>query len=161
MKKILTIIILIFIIVVGLFRWKTQKTAIRTIQLGDKVQISMTSQLLNNEIYEQKEIIFTVGQNETLPAIEKNIVWMKKGETKTFFAESQDAYGINYNTNKIQTINTEIFSGTELPITGETLKLGIIEWLVTAINETGIILDLNDPITYQDMDITIEVMEIE
>ena len=161
MKKILPIIIVIILIIAGLFRWNTQKTSTKTIQLGDKVQINMTSQIVEGEIYEQKEVIFTVGQNETLPAIDKNIVWMKKWETKTFFAESQDAYGINYNNNKVQIINTEIFSGTELPITGETLKLGVIEWLVTAVNETGIILDLNDPITYQDMDITIEVVEIE
>lgn len=161
MKKILPIIIVIILVVVGLFRWRTQKIATKTIQLWDKVQISMTSQLPDGEIYEQKEIIFTVGQNETLPAIDKNIIWMKKWDTKTFFAESQDAYGINYNNNKVQIINTEIFSGTELPITGETLKLGVIEWLVTEVNETGIVLDLNDPITYQDMDITIEVIEIE
>lgn len=161
MKRILPIIIVIILIIAGLFRWNTQKTVIKTVQPGDKVQINMTNQTTNGEIYEQKEMIFTVGQNETLPAIENNIVWMKKWESKTFFAESQDAYGINYNTNKVQIINTEIFSGTELPITGETLKLGILEGLVTQVNETGIVLDLNDPITYQDMDITIEVIEIE
>lgn len=173
MKKLLTIIIIVIIVgFAGLFIWKNTNKwdedntknlnqIQKTIKKGDTVNIKMKTTTSDNEIYEEKELTFVLGVDVILPIIENNITEMKEWETKTFHANSEEAYWINHDPNKVQILDPTIFETTKMPEIWETLDLGAIKWLVTAVNETGIVLDLNDPITYQDMDITIEVIEIE
>lgn len=136
-----------------------KQTPINPITQGDTVSINYSVNLENGRIIAtDKTETFVVGQWQTIAILEKEIIWMKKGETKTVTATPAEAYGKNYDPNKVQKIATTIFETLSLkPEIGKTYTLGNTEGLVKDIVWSIVFFDTNAPETYNNVTITFTV----
>lgn len=64
---------------------------------GDTVKVHYTGKLKNGEIFassrEGEPIEFTLGTEKVIPGLEKAVIGMEAGETKTIIVPPEEAYG--------------------------------------------------------------------
>ncbi len=159
MKKLLILTVLLFSITLVL-NWCSKKIEIME---WDKVTVSYDSFSQDGKIIEEKqEITFVVWLQQTFPAFEKELVWMRLWETKEFNATAEDGYAIKHENNKIQEINPTVFSniGTN-PIIWEQISLGKMNGLVLDVSTTAVRIDFNEPYTRESAEFNVKVLEIE
>jgi FKBP-type peptidyl-prolyl cis-trans isomerase 2 len=66
------------------------------VTLGNKIKISLEGKFESGEIFykkDNKDFLIEVGKKQIFPALEKELLGMKVGETKTITLEPKDAYG--------------------------------------------------------------------
>ncbi len=159
MKKLIILTILLFSTTLVL-NWCSKKMEITE---WDKVTVSYDSFSQDWKIIEQKqETTFVIWLQQTFPAFEKELIWMKKWETKEFTATAEDGYAIKHENNKIQEINPTIFSniGTN-PTVWETISLGNMKWLVLDVSTTAVKIDFNEEYTREPATFNVKILEIE
>ncbi len=140
----------------------------KVIGIGDKVKITLEGKLENGQIFykkDDKKSLIEIGKNQIFPALEKELLGMKIGETKTITLEPKDAYG-EYNEKFLMNIpknridpDANISVGNTLVISladGKKLK-GII------IKDLGDIIDVdfNHPFAGKKLVITFTIDSIE
>lgn len=159
MKKLLTLVILLFSSTLVL-NWCWEKLEIIE---WDKVTVSYNSFSLDGEIIEEKqENTFVLWLQQTFPAFEKELLWMKKWQTKEFTATAEDGYAIKYENNKIQEINPTVFSNIWTnPVVWEQISLGKMNGLVLDVSTTAVRIDFNEPYTRESATFNVKVLEIE
>ena len=136
-----------------------QQVVENPIAQGDTVSINYSVSLENGRaIVTDKAETFVVWEGQTLTILEKEVLWMKKGETKTVTATPADAYGKNYDPNKVQKIASTIFETLSLkPEIGKTYTLGTTEGLVKDIVSSIVLFDTNAPETYNNVNIVFTI----
>ena len=81
-------------------------------QKNKKVAIFFKGKLENGEVFERTPddhpLVFSLGMNIFFPAIEKEIIKMKPGETRSIELTPEQAYGPYYD-NLVQTIDRSVF----------------------------------------------------
>ncbi|MBP7061567.1 FKBP-type peptidyl-prolyl cis-trans isomerase, partial [Patescibacteria group bacterium] len=83
------------------------------IQTGDIVNVYYTIQDQSNNVIQTNsgsqvlEVI--AGQSSSVPYIEKMVLSMKYGQTKTQTVAADDAYGKFYDPNKLQVVSKTVF----------------------------------------------------
>lgn len=86
----LLILVLTFVSTLSVYAKKAAK-------LGDKVAVTYIGSLKDGRVFDHnidnKELVFTLGENSMIQSFENAFVGMKKGETKTFVIPAKDAYG--------------------------------------------------------------------
>ncbi len=126
------------------------------VEEGDSVTVQYSSKDPSGEVFESESIRFRVGMGTAYRGIEKAVLGMKKGETKTIEVSSSDGYG-EPDTKKIvkipryrrmprqKRIALETFkrSVKEGPIEGKRYALRGVPWPVKAlkVEEGEILLD--------------------
>ncbi len=68
----------------------------KLVELGDKIKITLEGKLENGQIFykkDNKNVLIEIGKNQIFPTIEKELLGMKIGDTKTITLEPKDAYG--------------------------------------------------------------------
>src|SRR3989344_6596167 len=95
-------IIVIFGIAVSAFYYVGKQGGIAS---GDTVaaKYTMLSAKNNSPLSEELQVKFKVGNNEIMPAFEKNVLGMKAGGEKKFTLKAEDAFG-KYDIGKVQTV---------------------------------------------------------
>lgn len=129
----------------------------------DKVTVSYNSLSQDWKVIEEgQEVAFIIWLQQTFPAFEKELIWMKMWEEKEFTATAQDGYAIKHESNKIQDINPTVFSniGTN-PKVWDTISLGKMNWLVLDVSITAVKIDFNEPYTRESATFNVKVLEIE
>lgn len=138
----------------------------KTIEAGDSVHIIFTGTFEDQNIFETKDMIVVVGSGEVISGIDSALIGMKEGETKTITLNPENAYGKQYQKDKVQKIYKVIADKMpSLQASGEK-TLGGLTWSLrgTETDENGnaiIIFDLNSPETWKTLVYTIKVKEIE
>ena len=159
MKKLLILTILLFSTTLVL-NWCSKKLEIMK---WDKIKVSYDSFSQDWKIIEKKqEVTFVIWLQQTFPAFEKELIWMKIWDTKEFIATAKDWYSIKHENNKIQEINPTVFStiGTN-PIVWEIISLGKMNWLVLEISTTAVKIDFNESYTRESATFNVKILEIE
>ncbi len=91
------IIILFLVIIIFVLSWMLISQNINThtvvVEKWDNVTINYTGKFQNGTIFESGNYTFTVGKNQTIQGIERAVLGMKQGESKTLTIEATDAYG--------------------------------------------------------------------
>jgi len=130
--------------------WCASKNSVKA---WDMISITYIATFSNGQIFdqntEQKPLIFTVGSGQVIRGLDKGVVGMKVGKTKTITITPEKWYGKLYNANNVQKISQLIFD--KLSITSKnwtTQKLGDIEGVVkwTEKDENGntlVLFDIN------------------
>jgi FKBP-type peptidyl-prolyl cis-trans isomerase 2 len=135
---------------------------------GDTVKIHYTGKLEDGTVFDtssdREPIQFTIGSNQVIAGLEKAVVGMNLGESKTSKITADQAYGphrkemlIEVERNEIpDDINLEV--GQHLQIPQQNRRSIIVK--VADISEEKVTLDANHPLAGKDLTFDIELVEI-
>jgi FKBP-type peptidyl-prolyl cis-trans isomerase 2 len=98
---------------------------------------------------------------QSFPAFEIELLWMKKWQSKKFSSTSKNAYAIKYDNSKVQWIDPEVFSSIDIePQEWETISLWKMEWVVIQVSTWNVFVDFNPTYTREDVSFKIKVLEV-
>ena len=135
---------------------------------GDKVKVHYTVRLEDgNAVFTSKErepAEFQIGSEGFLPRIEKGVIGMEIGETKTFEIPPEEAYGARLE-DLVMNIKTSDFPQDITPVVGQRFKLTLpdgnqINVTILEMHEDNITLDANHPLAGETLLFDIELIEI-
>jgi FKBP-type peptidyl-prolyl cis-trans isomerase 2 len=140
------------------------------IKSGDKIKIEYEGSLDDGTIFDSSEkqgkpLEFTIGQNQIIPGLEKEIIGMEKEEEKQINILAKDAYGEK---------REELFKKIpkkQLP-EGLEPKKGIVLGLqapngqqfpapIIDVSEDEITIDLNHPLAGKNLNFKVKIINIE
>jgi len=141
----------------------------KTVEMGDKVQISCEGKLQDGQVFfkneENKNISLTIGENALFPALEKELIGMKVGESKNITLEPQDSFGApdpglvmetsKDNLNPDMSVEIGCRIGVDLP-SGKKLY-----GKITEITEDKIAVDFNHPLAGKTVIFAVTLVSIE
>ena len=135
---------------------------------GDTVKIHYTGTLENGQVFadsrEQQPLEFTLGGGKIIPGIERGIIGMKSGETKTIEIPPEEAYGQRREDLLVEIPKSELPDNIK-DAKGQRIQMqkpdgGIIEVTVTEVNENTVSMDANHPLAGQTLYFNLELVEI-
>jgi FKBP-type peptidyl-prolyl cis-trans isomerase 2 len=140
-----------------------------SVKEGDKVELVCELKLEDGTVCfkneKDKPLVFIVGEGKFFPAIEKELINMKEGETKTVNLEPNDAFGV-YKEDLVAEIHKKNISSTaELDI-GSSIQMKtesdkIIGGRITDIKNDSITVDFNHPFANKNITVTVTMLSIE
>src|SRR6266545_2209789 len=123
----------------------------RQAQHGDVVTVKYIGTLDNGRIFDsstdENPLVFTIGENQVFPALEKEVLAMCIGETRNFIIPMEEAFGPRLKENMLKVERASLPSG-KAPVVGEKVQIefrGGIErlMLISEVDETTVMLDGN------------------
>ncbi len=138
-------------------------------RVGDTVGIHYQGKLKDGTVFSssqgQDPLRFKVGENATLPDLERSVVGMSIGETATVEIAAGDAFG-PHRPEAIKTVertliddNVDLSVGTKLQAStaeGQQIMFTVIE-----LNDDTVTLDGNHPLAGEDLVFEIELVEVQ
>ncbi|MCP1714291.1 peptidylprolyl isomerase [Methanocalculus alkaliphilus] len=134
---------------------------------GDTVRVHYTGTLSDGSTFDssvgREPLEFTIGAGEVIPGFDSAVIGMTVDETKTVTIPADEAYG-QHRDDLLFTIEHELFPG-EIPEIGAQVPVSmdngmIAQSIVTSVNETAVILDLNHPLAGEDLTFEITLVQI-
>lgn len=135
---------------------------------GDTVKIHYTGKLSDGTVFdstrEREPMQFAVGSDEIIPGVEKAVVGMKPGESKTIKLAAGDAFGPRQDKMVFELEKEKMPDGLTLeigrqlqytPENGPKRVLTIIK-----VSEKNVTLDGNHPLAGKDLTFDLELLEI-
>lgn len=135
---------------------------------GDTVSIHYTGSLSDGTTFDssagREPLRFTVGAGEIIPGLDKALVGMSVGETKTVVVPCDEAYGQHRPEARQPVPREQIPShipldvGTQLQMQtpdGQALPVTVAE-----VTEDEVVLDANHPLAGKDLTFDIEIVEV-
>ncbi len=135
-------------------------------KLGDRVQIHYTGRLEDGTVFDSSQgrdpLEFTAGGNEVIPGVDKAVLGMQAGESKTVEVSAEDAYGVR-TPGLEQRVPRKLLP--EKVQIGDRLqaKVGekvILVW-VAELEEESALIDANHPLAGQSLVFDIELVSVE
>ena len=135
-------------------------------KLGDRVQIHYTGRLEDGTVFDSSQgrdpLGFTAGGNQVIPGVDKAVLGMQPGESKTVEVSAEDAYGVR-TPGLEQRVPRKLLP--EKVQVGDRLqaKVGekvILVW-VAELEEESAIIDANHPLAGQSLVFDIELVSVE
>jgi peptidylprolyl isomerase len=133
---------------------------------GDRVQIHYTGRLEDGTVFDSSQgrdpLEFTAGGSEVIPGVDKAVLGMQPGESKTVEVSAEDAYGVR-TPGLDQRVPRRLLP--EKAQVGDRLqaKVGekvILVW-VAVIEEEFAVIDANHPLAGQSLVFDIELVSVE
>lgn len=138
------------------------------VDFGDTVTVHYTAMHTDGQVFESTEqnppFTFTVGDAKVIRGLEKAVIGMKPGETKTVTIPMEDAYGpvrndlIQVKNRLLLTGGGELKVGREVTIRqpdGSSVRARIID-----LNDFTVTFDANHPLAGKDIKMSITLEEI-
>jgi len=134
---------------------------------GDTVRVHYTGTLSDGTIFDssigREPLEFTIGAGGVIPGFNSAVLGMAVDETKTVTIPADEAYG-QHRDDRLITIEREYFpdelaevgTGVQVPMENGMIARGI----VTSVNETAVILDLNHHLAGEDLTFEITLVQI-
>ena len=135
---------------------------------GDAIKIHYTGKLEDGNVFndsrEGQPLEFIVGGGEVMPGIEKGVIGMEPGDTKTIEIPPEDGFGPRRKELVIEVAKSDL-PDQITPTLGQRLKMrhpdgGHIELMITDVNEETITLDANHPLAGHTLFFDLELVEI-
>ena len=135
---------------------------------GDTVKIHYMGKLEDGKVFdnskERQPFEFIVGSGEVMPGIEKGVIGMEPGDTKTIEIPPQEAFGQRREELVIEIAKSELPDHTT-PTKGQRLRMrqpdgGHIDLIIIDVNEERITLDANHPLAGHTLFFDLELVEI-
>ena len=135
---------------------------------GDKIRIHYTGKLEDGNVFdnsiERQPLEFIVGDGEVMTGIDKGVIGMEPGDTKTIEIPPEEAFGPKRKELVIEVPKSEL-PNQITPTLGQRLKMhdpdgDHIELIITDINEETITLDANHPLAGHTLFFDLELVEI-
>lgn len=138
-------------------------------QIGDKVHVHYRAKLEDGREFsstyrEGKPMELVIGNNRSIPGLEKVLLDMNAGEIKTVVVPAKDAYG-TYDVSKIEVLPYDKFpNADELPI-GKYIGVNMggdqVFMKVLKIEEGNVYLDFNHELADHDITLEIDLIAVE
>lgn len=124
------------------------------VRLNDKIIDSNTN---------KEPIKFVQGSEEIISGLDKGILGMQAGETKSIKVKAQDAYG-QHDSKLAETLPISDFDGIDLEI-GLVLETDddkgeVVRATVTEVTEDEVTVDYNHPLAGCDLDFKVTIHEV-
>ncbi|MGD2125618.1 MAG: peptidylprolyl isomerase [Desulfobacteraceae bacterium] len=135
---------------------------------GDKVRVHYTGTLEDGTVFDSSKgrdpLEFTIGNGAVMPGLEKGIVGMETGESKTLSIPPEDAFGERLDELVVE-VNKSDLPDTIEPAIGKWLKMlqpggSPIELVITGVSEDTVTLDANHPLAGRTLLFDIQLVEI-
>ena len=135
---------------------------------GDTVKVRYTGKLKNGEVFgsskEHEPLTFVIGDSNVIPGIEKGVVGMEEGDTKSISIAMEEAYGARRE-DLMMIVKKSEFPDDILPFVGMKLQMteknkSPMNAIVSAINEEDVILDGNHPLAGETLALDVQLIEI-
>ncbi len=135
---------------------------------GDTVRIHYTGTLTDGSEFDSSAgrdpLEFTIGGGQIIPGLEREIVGMKVGETKTVTAVADEAYGQPNPAAMQEVPRASIPPEIELAVGGQlqavTQDGKQISVTIAAISDDTVTMDANHPLAGKDLVFEVELVEI-
>jgi peptidylprolyl isomerase len=135
---------------------------------GDRVAVHYEGKLEDGTVFDRSDpsepLEFTIGECEVIPGLERAVLGMNTGETKTVVIDAEEAYG-TYDQDLVMKFDLSIVPPDMLVEPGQILRLRKedgeeIPVSVIAITDESVTLDGNHPLAGQDLTFDIELIEV-
>jgi peptidylprolyl isomerase len=135
---------------------------------GDTVIIHYTGMLESGEVFEttkeRNPIEITLGNRKVIPGIEKGILGMTVGETKTFEVAPEEGFGRRRQEFKT-TVKRNELPEKITPLIGQPLKVeqangNSFVMFISDMDEDAVTLDANHPLAGQTLTFTVEIVAL-
>jgi FKBP-type peptidyl-prolyl cis-trans isomerase 2 len=135
---------------------------------GDTVTIHYTGMLERGDVFESTKggnpVELTLGDRRMIPGIEKEILGMSVGETKTFEVPPEEGFGKSMKEFKTS-VKRDDLPEQITPVIGQALEVQQTNGLsfvmfISDMDEDTVTLDTNHPLAGQTLTFTIELMEV-
>jgi len=135
---------------------------------GDTVSIHYTGMLESGEVFESTKerdpIEITLGNRKVIPGVEKGILGMAVGETKTFEVTPEEGFGERMQEFKTA-VKREDLPDQMKPVIGQPLKVEQPDgesfvMFISDMDEDTVTLDANHPLAGQTLTFTVELMAL-
>jgi len=140
----------------------------RVVKEGDTIKIHYTAKLKDGDVFESSKghvpFQFKVGEGSVIPGLEKAVIGMKVGESKTVEVPPEDGFGPKHEELIFKVDKASIPQDIE-PFVGQNLQMqhpdgGVVSLTVTDINEDSVTLDANHPLAGNMIIFDLELVEI-
>jgi peptidylprolyl isomerase len=140
-----------------------------TARHGSTVTVRYIGTLDNGRIFhateEDEPLIFTIGQNQVFPALERAVLGMTAGETRNITIPAEEAYGPRREENIIRVDRTAFPAEKEIRV-GQKLSIGFKNGqerivMVCEVDTTTVTLDGNHPLAGLDLTFALHLDRIE
>ena len=138
------------------------------VEMGDTVEISFEGKLENGHIFyknngEHSEII--IGKNQVFPSLEKELIGMKIGETKTIELDPIQAFGQHIDDLLMSISKDRINPDVEISL-GNVLTIDIsdgkkLKGMIVDDSDDTLVVDFNHPYAGKKVSITCTIRSIE
>lgn len=134
---------------------------------GDTVKVNYTGTLPDGTTFDssigREPLEFTLGEGQVIPGFEDAVLGMAVGEEKTVTIPVEEAYG-EYDEERMLTVEREFFPD-ELTEVGTSVMVPLksgqtTSGVVSSVNDTYVVLDMNHPLAGEDLTFWIELIEI-
>ena len=135
---------------------------------GDTVTVHYIGTLDSGRIFQRTDegepLVFTIGDGQVFPALEREIVGMGEGETRNIVLAAEDAYGPRRQENILTVARSMFPADREIPV-GAVLRVefgGDAERVmrVVAVTETEVTLDGNHALAGQDLTFALRLEKV-
>ena len=141
------------------------------IKQGDKVILEYEGKLEDGQVFDSSKhgehshpLEFTLGEGKILPAFEKNVEGMEKGEDKEFTLKPEEAYGQRNEEMKRDIPRSQLPEGQE-PKVGMALMMSTpqgqqVPVQIIGVDDENVTIDLNHPLAGKKLVFNIKVVDI-
>ncbi|MCG2712452.1 MAG: peptidylprolyl isomerase [Candidatus Omnitrophica bacterium] len=140
----------------------------KRVKPGDTIKLHYTGKLKNGRVFDSSRgkgpFEFTLGANQVITGFEEGVLGMRKGESKTLTIGYEKAYGAKRQDMVVTLPKSDFPKGIRLKLgqhmqlqPGNGQRIGVV---ITAINDTEVIIDGNHPLADKDLIFEIELIEI-
>jgi FKBP-type peptidyl-prolyl cis-trans isomerase 2 len=138
-------------------------------QQGSTVSVHYIGTLDNGRIFhstaDEEPLIFTIGQNQVFPALERAVLGMAVGQTVNIVIPADEAYGPRLKENVIRVERSHFPAEKEIRV-GQKLSIGFTGgrervMQIVGVTETEVTLDGNHPLAGLDLTFALRLDGIE
>lgn len=136
---------------------------------GDKVQVHYTGKLPDGKVFSTSQgkqpLQFTIGEGRVIPGLEKAILGMAPGESKSVEIPAAQGFGPRRKDLVVQIDRSQVPDNMD-PRVGQRrpLQLGTqaqpVQAVVTDVSEEGLTLDANHPLAGKDLRFEVELVKV-
>lgn len=121
---------------------------------GDTIVIEYTGKLEDGTVFDSTDgknpLEFTVGEGEVIPGLEKGVIGMSPGESKTIVIPAEEGYGPRLK-ERVRELDRKRVPENFYPEVGQQLQMYRADGLpvvgtVVAVSETSLTMDYNHPL---------------
>lgn len=133
---------------------------------GDRVKVHYTGKLSDGTVFDSSEgrepLEFTLGEGHLIRGFENAVAGMSVGEKKTVTIPAGEAYGPRRDDLVVHVERSQVPRDIDLEV-GMGLQIkqngGALQVIVAELDENGVTLDANHPLSGQDLTFEIELVE--
>ncbi len=138
-------------------------------EAGSTVTVSYVGTMENGRIFhstdEHGPLVFTIGNDQVFPALERGVIGMRPNEVKNIVLLAEEAYGPRLQENIIQ-VARQIFPAEKEIVAGQKLSIGFADgttrvMVVMEVSDADVTLDGNHPLAGCDLTFALRLDSID